>query len=105
MNENDLNDIRPLSEYSPITSLNAGDQYFLYVKKEDVNAARKIIDPAIREFEAKNVSLHAGEKAREEVSETPTTEKATVAKKPASNIASEDSQQTLGLIEKDGPNA
>ena len=35
VNESNPRDLRPLSEYSPIASLNAGDQYFLYVKKDD----------------------------------------------------------------------
>ena len=42
VSENDRKDIRPLSEYSAIASLNTDDQYFLYVDQSDVDKARGI---------------------------------------------------------------
>lgn len=105
VNENDLTDIRPLSEYSPIASLNAGDQYFLYVKKEDVDAARKIIDRAAREFDRSNPALTAREQTPAELDEAPIIEESVVVKKPASATDTENSQQRLGLIPKDSPSA
>lgn len=43
VNESNPSELAPLSEFSPIASLNAGDQYFLYVKKEDVVKAKSLI--------------------------------------------------------------
>lgn len=52
VNESNPSELAPLSEFSPIASLNAGDQYFLYVKKEDVEKAKTLIGEEMPRIEA-----------------------------------------------------
>lgn len=51
VDESNPEKLAPLSEYSPIASLNAGEQDFLYVRKEDVQKARSLIDEGIPRIE------------------------------------------------------
>jgi uncharacterized protein len=104
VNENNPKDIRPLSEYSPIASLNAGHQYFLYVKQEDFFRAREIIESASAELE-RHPSLADEPQAPEEASKAPNADESSAMKKPASSSIMESSQQKLSLTQKDGPDS
>ncbi len=76
VNESNPKELGPLSEYSPIASLNAGTQYFIYVKKQDVTKATQLINTM--------PEIAKGLQSRPDVpkSETPKTE--TLTKKPVS---------------------
>jgi HD superfamily phosphohydrolase len=51
VNESNPKELAPLSEYTPIASLNADDQYFLYVNKADVTKAKSLIAEVLPEIE------------------------------------------------------
>lgn len=101
VNESNPSDLRPLSEYSPIASLNAGDQYFLYVNREDVLKAKQIISIAAAEFDANAAAEKLSETAAES-SSVPANEAVSLSKKPVSSTEAENPQQKLTLTKKDG---
>lgn len=56
VSESNPKELGPLSEYSPIASLNTGMQYFIYVKKQEVGRAMELIKTGMLEIEEKLVS-------------------------------------------------
>ena len=94
VNESNPKNLGPLSQYSPIASLNAGDQYFLYVKKEDVGGAKNLIGKAMPEIEKALQS-------ELEASRSDSPDLAVPAKKPAT-ADNEASKQKTTSPSKDG---
>jgi|GEM_PF-5713043 len=103
VNEENPRDIQPLSEYSPIASLNAGDQYFIYVKPEDAQRAREIIRSFEESGDMRSLNREAG--TSEGTISNANREEIKANKKPPAGIDAKDPQNELILARKDIPSS